>query len=151
MHASVSTPLHWPVHVPSRIPAQACRFPCGAPVTGTQAPTWPVASQASHSPAHVEAQQTPSTQKPLAQSVLAPHAPASGRFLRQTPAAQWSPAGQSAAPEHPWHWVCPHATGAHDCCLGAGHVPVPSQEAGSVAVLDALSQLALRHGTVEPG
>jgi hypothetical protein len=46
-HAAPFVPSHVPPHVvPS--PVHFGRVPCGAPVTGTQWPAWPVASHAEH-------------------------------------------------------------------------------------------------------
>jgi hypothetical protein len=43
-------------------PGQGPRLPCGAPLTGEQAPTEPATSHASQVPVQAPLQQTPSTQ-----------------------------------------------------------------------------------------
>lgn len=67
--------------LPSQVPAQPCpssaqalRFvPCGLPTMVVQLPAVPAASHAWHCPSHAVSQQTPSTQKPEAHSLGAPH------------------------------------------------------------------------------
>ncbi len=58
--------------------AQGVRVPCGAPVTGTQVPTLPISSQASHWPPQPALQQTPSAQKPDEHSLGTVHGLPSG-------------------------------------------------------------------------
>jgi hypothetical protein len=74
----------------------------GVPTTGVQTPAEPARLQASHVPAHAEAQQTPSVQNPLPHcepvEQLVPGSP------RQTPADparlhDW-PAEHAGAPQH---------------------------------------------------
>jgi hypothetical protein len=86
-----------------------------------QVPTLPVRLQAWQPPSHLASQQTPSKQKPLAQSPGAPQATPCG--CRQTPLSHVSPCAQSApSPESqasptpdlsaqaPARHVCPHST-----------------------------------------
>jgi hypothetical protein len=61
--------------------AHGVRAPCGAPATATHAPCAPFASHASHSPVHADAQQKPSTQKPLVHAVAFEHVRPSGCFF----------------------------------------------------------------------
>jgi hypothetical protein len=58
-----------PQAVPSVV--QAARVPRGAPVTVLQVPALPTSLQALHCPVQAVLQQTPSTQKPEAQPLLA--------------------------------------------------------------------------------
>jgi hypothetical protein len=69
LHASVSVPLQRAAHeVPAPAPVHAGRDPCGAPTIAEQVPgVAPL--QASHWFVQTRSQQTPSTQKPVAQSV----------------------------------------------------------------------------------
>jgi len=61
---------------------------CGVPVIGTQVPTEPMATHASHCPRQSSLQQTPSTQKPLWQSPAAVHGPPFGFLVSHFPALQ---------------------------------------------------------------
>ncbi len=62
-HAVRVDPSHCALHAP--VPPHAVRLPCGAPTIAEQVPgVGP--SHASHSPAHAESQQTPSTHDPVA-------------------------------------------------------------------------------------
>jgi hypothetical protein len=67
VHAFAFVPSQEPPHADPSL-AHAARAPCGWPETGTQVPTEPATSQAWHCPSHAWSQQTPSVQKPLAQS-----------------------------------------------------------------------------------
>jgi hypothetical protein len=60
-HASVSVPLHVPLHVGS-VPGQGAREPTGVPLTGEQVPREAARLQASHWPLQPLLQQTPSAQ-----------------------------------------------------------------------------------------
>jgi hypothetical protein len=62
-----------PHEVPTPVPAQVGRVPCGPPMTAEHVPTCPPTSQAWHCPLHAESQQTPSMQNPEPHSLLEPH------------------------------------------------------------------------------
>jgi hypothetical protein len=78
-------------------------------------------------------QQTPSTQKPVAQSPGPPQAVPFASCGTQWPAAQWLPAVQSAfVPHVVAHAVAPHMYAPQDEVVGAWQVPAPSQAWGVV-------------------
>jgi hypothetical protein len=75
-------PAHWVVSLPSQIDdlhgslgsvAQVGRPAWGAPTTGAHCPTNPATSHAAHGLPHDDSQHTPSTQKPLPQSLADAH------------------------------------------------------------------------------
>jgi hypothetical protein len=116
-------------------PSQATRLPRGAPVTGVHVPALPETSQASHWPGQAPSQHTPSTQKPEAQAPPLEQASASVRFALQVPASQNEPVTQSlSSPQSPRQPLAAHMNGAHERVVGAGHEPLPSQNAATVAV-----------------
>jgi hypothetical protein len=87
VHEAAFAPSQLPPHeVPSV--AQACRVPCGAPLTVVQTPTEPGTSHAWHWPPQALLQQTPSTQLPLTHEFDAVHAPPSAIFGTHAPALQ---------------------------------------------------------------
>jgi hypothetical protein len=71
-HAIRSTPSHnaCAQGVPPVAAAHAACTPCGSPATGTQIPSAPGTSQASHWPVQAWSQQTPSVQKAVAHASL---------------------------------------------------------------------------------
>jgi hypothetical protein len=80
-------------------------------------------------------QQTPSTQKPLAQSPAPLQAVPFVSCGMQWPAAQWLPAVQSSFEPHvDAHAVAPHMYAPHEAVVGVRQVPAPSQVRGGVYV-----------------
>ena len=71
----------------SPAPAQAERLPCGTPLAAAQVPEGAM-SQASHWPEQARSQQTPSTQKPLAQTAFSLHV---SRLVKHDPFVQGFP------------------------------------------------------------
>jgi hypothetical protein len=70
VHAAAFAPSQVPPQAePSEV--QAARVPCGAPETVEQMPSPPDTSHAWHCPVQALPQQYPSTQKPVAHSLLA--------------------------------------------------------------------------------
>lgn len=66
-------PSHCAAHGP--VPVHAGRLPFGGPLTALQTPSAPLTLHASHWPPHAPSQQTPSTQKPLPQSLASEQPP----------------------------------------------------------------------------
>jgi hypothetical protein len=94
-----------------------------------------VAAQVWQLPVQAVLQQTPSTQKPLAQSAVAAQAVPLISCGTQTPAAQWDPAVQSAfEPQVTAQELAPHVNAPHDVLVPALQVPAPSQVPADVYV-----------------
>jgi hypothetical protein len=107
--------------------------------------------QASHWPAHVEPQQTPSTQDPLAHSPFIAHGAPAATFSTHAPAWQCVFAGQALPLEQPpVHSVAPHPR-EHACVSATAHAPAPLQKEASVAVFVPEAQLGLLHWMLESG
>jgi hypothetical protein len=102
-HAAAFVPLHAPAHAlpPSSCsPAHAARAPCGAPVTVVHVPIWPATSHAWHCCGHAALQQTPSTQKPLAQLPFASHEVPLAALVPHVPRLQVAGGAQSVLVAH---------------------------------------------------
>lgn len=126
---------------PSQLPAQtepslaqAGREPCGASLTGEHTPESPTASQAWHCPEHRESQQTPSTQKPLAQLTELVQLWPSASLGRQLPFEQYEVETQSRLlPQFVPQAVAAQTYSPHDAVATAGQETLaPVQFAASV-------------------
>jgi hypothetical protein len=94
VQVAVWTPSH--SAEPQNVPSNAHK---GRPLSGTPftAKQWPARLQASHWPVQAASQQTPSVQKPEAQSLATSQGWPNGRSGRQAPLSQWWVATQSAS------------------------------------------------------
>jgi hypothetical protein len=104
-----------------------------------QRPSLPGTAHERQVPAHAVAQQTPSTQKPDAQSAAAAHA-APGGFGPQLPLTQAAPPTQSASLAQSARHASPaclHMYGPHESDATASHAPAPSQRAAWLTVAPA--------------
>jgi hypothetical protein len=78
----------------------AARVVRGCPTTPRHVPTEPLSAHASHCPSHATSQQTPSAQKPLAHSWLAPHVAPFALFVTHFPPLQKAVDAQSVSAPH---------------------------------------------------
>src|SRR6185436_17728290 len=99
-------------------------------------PSLPAIAHERHVPPHAVAQQTPSTQKPDAQSDAVPQA-APGGFGPQLPFTHAAPPTQSALLAQSARHASPaglHMYAPHESDAAAVHAPAPSQRAAWLTV-----------------
>jgi hypothetical protein len=107
----------WSLHTP--------RGSAAPPATGAQRPIEDGSAQLLQVPSHASAQQTPSTQKPLAHSVAAAQV-CPGGFGPQLPATHACPGWQSSSTVHfVTQALLLHRYGKQFCTPGARHAPRP--------------------------
>jgi hypothetical protein len=130
-------PSHAP-SVPQLVAPWSAHWFRGSVPAGTSMhrPSLPATAHDRHAPPHAVAQQTPSTQKPEAQSAARAHA-APGGFGPQLPLVHTAPPTQSALLVQSARQLRPppsHMYGPHESADAVPHAPAPSQRAAWLTV-----------------